>query len=177
MLQQQTHHGGLGESRGQPERRRANVLGRKVEVARGAARRRPGAQRRVRIGAVGQQRRHHRFVTTHDRGMERRKPRRRGVRVGAAFEQELDQVAEAGVSGEHRGADAPRIGVVHVRAGSDQELRRSEIADARRKHQRRLAAVRDLAVVLQASRAAARPSPGSRPRSGHEHPRRVRAAP
>ena len=96
-----------------------------------------------------EQRRDHPGVAAHDRGVQRREAGGGGVRIGATLEQELDDLGEAGVRRHHRGADAPRIGVVDVRAGGDEQLRRLEIADARGEHQRRVAAVRNRPVVLR----------------------------
>ena len=51
--------------------------------------------------------------------------------------------------GEHHRAHAPRIGVVHVRAGGNQQPCRFEVAGARGEQQRGLAAGRDHPVVFR----------------------------
>ena len=80
--------------------------------------------------------------------MERGESGSSGVGVRALVEQELDDLCEPRVRGEHHRAHAPGIRVVDIGAGGNQEPRRREIADARGKHQRRVAAVRNQPVVL-----------------------------
>ena len=79
--------------------------------------------------------------------MQRGKARVRGIRIGVTLEQQLDQIGKAGVRRNRRRGDAPRIRVIHIRASVHEQLRRAGIADARREQQRRVAAVRNLAVV------------------------------
>ena len=92
---------------------------------------------------------HQVFVTAHDRFMQRSKtgPVRVGIR--AFFEQKLHDVRESGMSREHYRAHAPGIFVVDVGAGSHKQLGRSQIVHPRRKHQCRVVAVRNRAVVLE----------------------------
>jgi hypothetical protein len=144
-----THDGRFGEAGCQPERRRAHQLGTEMKVFRRSACGRPASHRSVRISAAREQRADHRLVAPHDRDMQRGKPRPRGVGVGAALEQELDDVSMSAVGGQHGGADAPRICVGDVGSGRRQQLRRCEIADARGKHEGGLAAVRNRAVVFE----------------------------
>ena len=108
----------------------------------------PRPKRRVGVCAACQESRRHLLVPAHDGRVKCAKPACRRIRIGAFFEQEFDELPEPGVCRQDRGADAPGIGIVHVGAGGHEELRRGEIADARRKHQRRVGAVRDRAVVF-----------------------------
>ena len=122
--------------------------GLEMEVLRRAARRCPGPQRSVRIRAMGEQSADHLFIAAHDRLVERGEAGRGQVRVGAFIEKKFHQLSVTRVSGKNRGGDAPSIGIVHVGACSHEELRRAEIADARRKHQGRISSVRDRPVVV-----------------------------
>ena len=119
-----------------------------MEVARLPPRRGPGPKRKMRIRATCEQRPHQRFVTPHDRLMKRGEAGFGCVRVCALVEQEFDDISEAGMRGQDQDADAPGVLVVHVGTGRDEQLRRGEIARARGEHQRRVAAVRDRAVVV-----------------------------
>ena len=71
-----------------------------------------------------------------------------GVRVGAFLEQITRDLTVSRERGERRRADAPGVLVVDVRASLDEQLRRHQIADPGRKHQRRVAAVRNHPVVF-----------------------------
>ena len=149
MVDEQAHQVRLREARRQPERRRADELRREVPVARRSAHRCPGAEARVGVGAVRQEHRRHLLVAAHDGLVQRGEAGLRGVRVGAAVEEERHEVGETGVRREHRRAHAPGVFVVDIRARGDQQLRRLQIADARREQQRRVAAVGDRAVVVE----------------------------
>ena len=85
----------------------------------------------------------------HDRGVQRAEARFAPLRVGALFEEEVDERGESGVRRHGRRTDAPGIGVVRVRARGDEQPCRLEIADASGEHQRGVAAVRNPAVVFQ----------------------------
>ena len=134
MLHQEAHDAGLGEAGGQPERRRADQLGGEIEVVAtsGAS----GVQ--VRSGAFGSAPCARSALTIFS---SRRmiaacsavKPAAAAFGSAPLLEQELDQVAEAGVRGQRRGADAPGIGIVHVGAGGHEQLRRRR--DRRRARQ------------------------------------------
>ncbi len=91
---------------------------------------------------------HHLLVAAHDRLVERCKPGSGRVGVGALVEQQLDNPDEARVSSEGCRAHAPGIRVVHVGPRGEQQRCRLEIADARGKHQRGVAPVRNQPVVL-----------------------------
>ena len=97
----------------------------------------------------------HFLVAAHDRRVQRgearrrrrsgRRPCRAGTRRGPA----KPACAASAV------ALTPQASAsFDVRAGRDEQLRRCEIADARREHQRRVAAVRNRPVVFEAGRAA-----------------------
>ena len=64
--------------------------------------------RRVRIGAVREQRPHHLLVAAHDRLVQRRESSRASVGVRAFVEQELDQLGEPRVRGQRRARSRPR---------------------------------------------------------------------
>ena len=91
----------------------------------------------------------HPFVPAHDRRVQRGEAGRSHVRIGAALEEEFDQLGMTGVSCHGRGAHAPGIRIVHAAARSHEELRRGDITRARRKHQRGVPSVRDRAVVVE----------------------------
>src|SRR5204862_457219 len=62
VRQQQAHHRRSAEPRREPERRRADQLGAEMVIPRRSARRRPAGDAEVRIGAVRDERAHHRLV-------------------------------------------------------------------------------------------------------------------
>ena len=84
---------------------------------RRTARRRPDSQRRVRIGAVSEQRAHCPVVAAHDGFVEGGESRSGGVGIRAVVEQKLDQFGKAGMRGQHQCAHAPRVLILHVGAG------------------------------------------------------------
>ncbi len=100
---------------------------------------------------MGKKRHHRLLVPSHDGFVQRGESGGRGIRVGALLEQELDEIAIARVRSQHQCAHAPRVGIVHVSAGRDKKSGRFKIANARGKHQRRVASVRDTAVVFKTS--------------------------
>ena len=78
--------------------------------------------------------------------------------------------------GEFSGADAPGVRVVHIGAGVDKQLRGGKIADARRKQQRGIAAMRNGAVVVKIAvrRDGHHLGPGIPSAHGHRHVREQR---
>jgi hypothetical protein len=88
------------------------------------------------------------LVAAHDGAVQRGESRFVAVGVRAFVEQEPHDVAISGKRRKRRGAHAPRVLIVHVRACFNEEFRRREITDARCEHQRSLTAVRDHAVVF-----------------------------
>ena len=91
---------------------RLRVAGRRGNHQRGGA----VGRRRFRIGAGGQQRRHHRGMTALGREIQRRvaAQARRGAQVGAGVDQHLRQVGVAFHGGPMQGGGAVALGLVDV---------------------------------------------------------------
>src|SRR2546430_16018296 len=66
------------------------------------------------------------FVAAHDGLMQSGEAGPGRVRVGAFIEQKFNHISKTRVRRKSRGADAPGIGIVHIGAGSHEELCRSE---------------------------------------------------
>jgi hypothetical protein len=64
----------------------------------------------------------HLFVAAYDGLVKGGKAGSGGVRVGALSQQKFHEIPKAGVSGKNGGADAPRIGIVHVGARMNQQF-------------------------------------------------------